>query len=144
MREQDGGASKGDKEMKKMTKHKLIVALAVSAFCIGAFGVGNVVTTNAEATPEESPKFTLTENSFIMEGASIRMENDENGNGIRFPVRLAYQDYQKNSDFIVETGTLIVPKTYYSEGCLTIENALIENSVVEKVETTQDWFKRTV
>ena len=144
MREQDGGASKEDKEMKKMTKQSLIVSLAVGALCIGAFGVGNVVTANADATGEETPKFTLTENSFIMEGASIRLENDANGNGIRFPVRLALKDYMDNSDFIVETGTLIVPKTHYTAGCLTVENALTENSVVEKVETTQDWFKRTI
>ena len=127
--------------MNKTMKRKSIIFASVACAVLtgSAFGVlGMNSNTAIQASAETT---TLTESSFVMPGASVRIATDKNG--IRFPVWLPEKVYEANQTSIIETGTLLCPKAMYDSNQLTVEAYQSETSKTDGAITTDKWVEYT-
>ena len=121
--------------MKKSSIKGLFFACAAVLMTSSA---GAVVFSDAVAEEAGTQTQTFLSSDLIMPGAAVRIE-DDGKNGIRFPVRLTPETYNKFKGEITESGTLIVPKSLYNDGELVLENVGKSGYDTDKRVTTNNW-----
>mgnify|MGYP003306223160 CR=1 FL=1 len=120
--------------MNKAMKRKSIILASVACAVLTGSAVGVLGMNSNTAIQASAETTTLTEQSFVMPGASVRIATDKNG--IRFPVWLPVSVYEANKETIVESGTLLCPKELYDSNQLTVEafdSAICETASSENI-----------
>lgn len=107
-------------------------------------------TTRLKENSTFSVMLAINDASFYYEGASIRVKNDDNGDGIRFSILMTKELYNSlldGSNGKIEFGTLIIPKNM-KNGELTEDTLYakrtITNDILEEVNVAGVAYMRSV
>lgn len=120
--------------MKRKTVLKVVFPVCAIAL---AFGMAALTEEPTRAESEE----------FFVRGASVRLADEKEDNGIRFHVSMSenyFKTFTNGNGALkesVKTGTLVCPAALLpTDGKLTLETQLADGNVVGKAETTQTWY----
>lgn len=119
--------------MKRKMKYCIMAALTV-CFC-GAVGTGIGLGFDSLSVKAEN-QYGLTQENFYVRGASVRLVEDNYGEGVKFHIVMDKTVYE-NLPAEATTGTVVLPENLLAEG----NSLTLETSQAEHRETTGLWFE---